>query len=260
MSDGATSDPGALTAVERRGGVWLKRDDLFEIAGVRGGKARACYLLARAASEGLVTASARQSPQASIVARIARHLGLPCRVHTPSGSPTPELEDALQQGAERIAHPAGYNRVIIARAREDGWRRGWTVIPFGMECWEAVRCAAHQTANLPRGAKRLIVPVGSGMTLSGVLVGLERRGRSLPVFGVVVGADPRKRLDRWAPPDWRKQATLVRSPLPYHRPAPETELTGLALDPTYEAKCLPFLEQRDCFWIVGVRRTLPDAG
>ena len=35
------TDPEALTPVERRGDVWLKRDDLFELGGARGGKARA---------------------------------------------------------------------------------------------------------------------------------------------------------------------------------------------------------------------------
>src|SRR5439155_839381 len=93
-----------LTPVELRDGIWFKRDDLFSIAGASGGKARACYALARAAERGLITASARHSPQATIVARIARHLGLCCRIHTPTGGITPELEEAVAHGATRIPH------------------------------------------------------------------------------------------------------------------------------------------------------------
>jgi hypothetical protein len=64
---------------------WLKRDDLFEYAGVRGGKVRTCLALAREARHGLVTAGSRSSPQVNIVARIGRSLGLPVRAHVPAG-------------------------------------------------------------------------------------------------------------------------------------------------------------------------------
>ena len=65
-------NPDTTTPVERHGTIWMKREDDFEFAEVRGGKARACLVLARAAERGLITASARQSPQAAIVAAVAR--------------------------------------------------------------------------------------------------------------------------------------------------------------------------------------------
>lgn len=82
-----------LTPVEElHGGVWAKRDDLFTVAGVSGGKARSCYYLATRdpSTKGLVTAGSRASPQVNIVAHIAAHLGLPCRVHTPTGALSPK--------------------------------------------------------------------------------------------------------------------------------------------------------------------------
>ncbi len=252
----ASLGPDDLTPVELHGGHWVKRDDLFAIPGGAGGKVRTCLTLARGADAGLITAGSRQSPQVNIVAGVAAALGLPCRVHVPAakGGLTPELAAAQATGAEIVEHRPGHNSVIIARAREDAAARGWTEIPFGMECAEAVAATAAQVANLPADAKRLVVPVGSGMSLAGILSGLAAAGRDLPVLGVKVGADPSKRLDRYAP-GWRERAELLDSPLDYHQHAPVTELGALRLDPVYEAKCLPFLQEGDVLWVVGCRET-----
>jgi 1-aminocyclopropane-1-carboxylate deaminase/D-cysteine desulfhydrase-like pyridoxal-dependent ACC family enzyme len=243
----------ALTPIERLDQFWVKRDDAFKICGVSGGKARACASLARSASRGLTTASARRSPQSVIVAAIAGHLGLSSCVHTAAGAMTPELRKASLLGANLVFHKPGYNAVIIRRARDDANLTGWTLVPFGMECPDAIRLTARQTINLPAKTKRLVVTVGSGITLAGVLVGLTASRRRLPVLGVVVGADPTRRLDRWAPAGWRDMVALERSVLSYHEMPSETDLVGTPLDPIYEAKCLPFLRPGDCLWVVGHR-------
>lgn len=253
------SGPDDLTPVEEHGGHRVKRDDTFRVGDSAGGKVRTCLTLAsRPGVCGLVTAGSRQSPQVNIVATIARMLGLPCRVHVPEakGPLTPELAAAQDAGAEIVQHSPGYNTVIIARAREDAAERGWTEIPFGMECPEAVEATASQVANIPGDIRRVVVPVGSGMSLAGILAGLERAGQvGVPVLGVVVGADPAERLDAYAP-GWRDRVTLVHSELDYHDHAPVTRLGGLDLDPVYEAKCLPFLEDGDLLWVVGRRGSL----
>lgn len=254
LRGGYTDNPGDLTPVDEHGGYRVKRDDTYVVAGVRGGKARTCYTLAKGA-EGLITAGSRQSPQVNIVAHIAAHCGVPCRVHVPAGELTPELEDARAQGAELVMHRPGYNSVICARAREDAAASGWKYIPFGMECIEAVQATAGQVANIPSDTKRLVVPVGSGMSLAGVLQGLLDLGRRIPVLGVRVGADPSKRLNAFAPFGWQGSVELVTSPLDYHAHAPETMLGELELDPVYEAKCLPYLEEGDLLWVVGIRPT-----
>lgn len=258
-ADGGGPGPDDLTPVEEHGGHPVKRDDLFRVGDSAGGKVRTCLTLAsRPGITGLVTAGSRQSPQVNIVATIARRLGLPCRVHVPAakGPLTPELEAARRAGAEIVEHRPGYNNVIIARAREDAAERGWSEIPFGMECLEAVTATAAQAANIPHGTRRIVVPVGSGMSLAGVLAGLKRAGLAdVPVLGVVTGADPSARLDTYAP-GWRDRATLVDSGLDYHDHAPVARLGDLDLDPVYEAKCLPFLEDGDLLWVVGRRGSL----
>jgi len=247
-------DPNSLTPVQRIGDIWVKREDLFTVADVSGGKARACYLLMKEARVGVVTSGSRFSPQVGIVANIARSLELHCRFHTPTGEKTPEINDAISCGAEHIAHKAGYNSVIAARCRNDASRRGWTEIPFGMQCLQAVTSTAFQVRNLPEQIRRLVVPVGSGMTLAGILHGIQDLQRKdIKLLGVIVGADPVRRLDKWAPAQWRRNVQLIRCREPYHLPS-VAALHGINLDPHYEAKCLPYIKPRDCFWIVGIRK------
>lgn len=257
----AGDDATLLTPIGFHGGVLVKRDDTFSVLGSRGGKVRTCLALARAAKaagiEGLVTAGSRQSPQVNIVTAVARALGMKARVHVPAGEDTPEVSSALAGGAEVVRHKAGYNNVIVARAREDAAASGWAEIPFGMECPEAVGFTAGQVASLLELAElpaRIVVPVGSGMSVAGVLRGLADLGLDIPVLGVTVGADPTARLDEYAP-GWRERLTLVPSGLDYHDHAPSRRLGDLWLDPIYEAKCLPFLERGDLLWVVGIRET-----
>ncbi len=258
IADGVATDNGpGLTPVEEHGGYMVKRDDLNQVAGVRGGKVRTCWTLANTAKQqgkaGLTTAGSRMSPQVNIVAHIAERLGMKCVVHCPEGELSPEVLEAQAHGATVIQHKAGYNNVIIARARAYAKEHNFAEIPFGMEDRVACTCTGLQTANIPPDTKRLVVPVGSGMSLAGILDGLSERGLKIPVLGVMVGADPRKRLAEYAPAGWEGMVTLVQSPLDYHTPAPATKLGELQLDPIYEAKCLAFMQPGDLLWVVGIR-------
>lgn len=247
-------DTTALTPViSISGDRWVKRDDTFSVAGVMGGKVRTCWVLSHDA-RGLVTAGSRASPQVNIVAHIARHRGIPCRVHTPTGELSPEVRAARDCGAVVIQHPAGYNNVIIRRARDDAARLGWVEIPFGMECQTAIEQTAIQVANIPGAVQRLVVPVGSGMSLAGILHGLREYRWHIPILGVVVGACPRKRLNRYAPPGWERMVSLIPAGVDYHRHVSVT-LDGILLDPIYEAKCVRFLSPGDLLWCVGIRQT-----
>lgn len=240
-----------LTPVERVDGFFLKRDDLFRVADVCGGKARTAWRMAQGA-RGLVTAGSRHSPQVAIVASVAAEIGIPCHVHVPAGEETPMIRWAIIHKAVVHSERPGYNGVIIARARQNAKALEFTNIPFGMECEEAVCQTSAQVANIPHEAKRVVAPVGSGMSLAGILTGLQVLGLHIPVCGVVVGADPTRRLMRFAPLFWSSMAELLKSKYEYSASHP-TKLGGLELDEIYEAKCEEYLCKGDLLWIVGRR-------
>jgi hypothetical protein len=229
---------------------------LYEYAGWYGGKVRTCRALAELGVDGLITASSRHSPQIGIVAGMGHALGLPVRVHVAIAMEySPSIAYARSVAAEVIEHYPRYNSCIIYQANEDAKRfPSWGLIPFGMECEMAVTETSKQVANLP-GGRRLVVPVGSAMTLCGVLAGLSLPGAPVyeRVVGVMVGADPSKRMDAWGPVDWKQRVRLVDAGMPYHKPAADVMFRGIELDPYYEAKCVPFVAPGDTLWVVGIR-------
>jgi 1-aminocyclopropane-1-carboxylate deaminase/D-cysteine desulfhydrase-like pyridoxal-dependent ACC family enzyme len=241
-----------LTPIEQHGDLWLKRDDTYNICGAHGGKARTCWRLCNVVTTGLVTAGSRNSPQINIVAHMAKHLGLPFIAHTSTGDLGDEINQAKSLGAQVVQHRPGYNTVIVRRAKDDAAARGYQYIPFGMECREAVEETAQQVAQIPSDVKRIVVPVGSGMTFAGILHGIEQQGLDIPVVGVKVGANPAKRLEQYAPKHWREMSKIIDTTVPYHKHVMAT-IGGTLLDPVYEAKCVEFLKPGDLLWVVGIR-------
>lgn len=268
-----------MTPIEKHGPHWLKRDDYFTCNGIAGGKVRTCLHIAththmegpgllRSAlppARGLVTASARRSPQAQIVARVAASLGLPSECYVNKGDKnTPEMEDAIAHGANYHRHRSTWDNKAVEASKADFariWaRRGYRYVPFGMECQEAVTCTARAVpAHLPAGCRRILVPVGSGMSLAGILTGMAHHGHTVPVVGVCVGASPVKRLNRYAPRRWRDMVCLhdITADVPYGMHV-DASIGDVVLDPHYEAKCVEFLEPGDLFWIIGIRPEVSD--
>ena len=258
-------DPEELTPidlVELPGGgeVWVKRDDLFDFAGVRGSKARAGRAIAMS-SAGLSAASSRNSTMLGRVARLAEAVGIPARIHiAPAKSRTAEELDAIAHGAELVAGKAGYLRTLVGWSRADAaGREGWTHIELGLESDTYTEINRGQAANIPAEAERIVVCVGSGNGLATVLLGLEDAGLAhIPVLGVMVGIDPTALLDRRAPEGWRERLELVAVETDYKQPAEATALGPIDLDPYYEAKCLPYLRPGDLFYVLA-RRSVDSA-
>lgn len=240
-----------ITPIEKVLDFYVKRDDLFSFAGVSGGKARTClYLLQN--SLGVITAGSRHSPQVKIVSSIAKYLNIPCRVHVPKGEETEETISTKINGAEIFRHFPGYNTVIIKRALEDKeMNKDFTYIPFGMECIQAVEQTALQVKDLPKQIERIVVPVGSGMSLCGIISGLKIINSEIPVLGIIVGANPDNRIKKYG--SLYKNLTLIRSSLPYEKYPKERFLGNIELDKIYESKCLEFMRPNDLLWIVGKR-------
>lgn len=279
-----------LTPIQKKGNIYFKRDDLFEYAGNQGGKVRTClaYILDNLENgiDGVVSGGSRSSPQVQIVGGLATDLGLKARLHLPKGVLPPYIEEACKNHTVKQWFP-GYNHVISARVHEDtnslneqNSNSKWLEIPFGMEVEQAINLTAEQVKNIPfDDIDRIVIPVGSGMTLAGIIEGLKRYNpeflENKEIIGVVVGQDPSKRLDRWTSQDasrdsssgaskssnksnkiskkWQDYITLVDPGIDYHSPAAITNFRGIELDPIYEAKAIPFLKDHDLLWIVGKR-------
>ena len=249
-----------LTPVEKVGNNYLKRDDLFQYAGQRGGKVRsALYLIKKANEKCLTTAGNRNSPQINIVSSIGKKLGKPVVAFTSTGELGREVKLAKEKGADIKQVRPGYETVITRRAKDYAEKNGCAYIPFGMDTPDVHFLTAEQVKNIPSNVKRIVIPVGSASSIIGVIKGVMEHKKGVKVLGVVVGANPLKKLDKYVP-NWRSVASLVFPKLKYHEPAKETNFNGVDLDPYYEAKTLPYIKLGDLLWVVGVREGLDAEG
>jgi len=104
--------------------------------------------------------------------------GLRCIVSYPTkkGTQCPQsLQVASGLGAEIYPVPGSRIRISFARARSYIEGRGGVMLPFGLECEEAVDGVRRAAAKVPRKfllGGTLVLCCGSGVTLAGLLGGL----------------------------------------------------------------------------------------
>jgi len=238
-----------ITPIEKYNSIYVKRDDLFIFKNVCGGKVRSALALCKDA-KGLVTAGSRYSPQVKIIAEIANDMKIPFHAHIPFGSLTEETQFAIDKGALLFPCKPGFNNAIIGRAKKDAINTGYTYIPFGMECFESIQQTADQVVDIPNGVKRIVVPIGSGMSFLGIAQGLLKLKSTTPLIGIQVGANPISRFNKFN--IQYEKYTIIKSSVEYSTKI-RAFIDDIELDPIYEAKCLEFLQPGDLLWIVGKR-------
>lgn len=248
----------------------LKRDDLWAIGLARGAKARAITkLLFDYHAEhghdpaGVITCGSRHSVQIVVAAMVCRHFGIKYRAHVPAAkAPSEEVDRVKALGYEVVEHRPGYMNVVAARGRQMAQDLGYYWLPPGLLVDAAKDLIAHQAANLGRNTThQIVVCAGSGTTAAGVLRGLLRARISSRVDIALVGADCREAFAAEAQ-GYRNSllgTVAIHDPrMPYDKPAPAYEIApGVKLDPYYEAKCLPYLNDGGLLWITGSRHDWP---
>lgn len=249
-----------LTKVELRDGIYFKREDLFTYHGVNGGKVRSALKLCYGVTSGLVTAGSRKSPQIQIISEIAKYNNLPFIAYTPGGELTSELIYAKKNGAIINQVYMGFNNNLIKHAREKAKEMGYKYIPFGMDDGLVFEEIEYQVQNIPKECKRVVVCVGSGISFIGILKGMKKHGIDKKVLGVVIGANPKKRIEKYLKnniEDWGflnddiSNWSLINCGKDYHHMVRDNVFCGIELDEIYEAKCIDYIECGDLFWIIG---------
>lgn len=275
--------PDALTPVEKRGTLHFKRDDRyapFGMRGVNGGKLRQCMMLVEEVlsrhpkTRGLITYCSIHSPQAPITAAAARHFELPCiicyggtrsdLIHTHY---MPRL--ARRYGADiRVIAASGRHTVLHKRAHELARSLEYFVVDYGINLDEyggvLLGAVSAQVQNIPAELDDMYITCGSGITSSGVLVGLKRFGKHVErVHLMATGFDRRERIDRTlatygAVREYTYHDMFHEPGFSYEKCVPYT-YGGIELHPNYEAKSLRYAVNHGMnlsnalFWIVGAQ-------
>ena len=261
MKTKASKFPRGLTPVQKvellRGPVWLKREDLWFRGDAHGSKCKVGFKIVGENPLAVVGGSHRTSPQAERVALIGKELGVPAHVHTAKAAEeSPIIKRCRELGATIHEHSPGYMTVILKRAADQAEENGFALVPWGMESQVYIDEVRDQVANLPFDDpefQRIVVPLGSGMALSGILQGLAQRGAEYPVLAVSVGSkNYEDRMDKFAPENWRDLVEIVDSPHSFETMVNES-IGECVLDPQYEAKCAQYVQTGDLLWLVAHR-------
>lgn len=198
----------SLTPVQEVDGLHIKRDDLYAPFGpgeVNGGKLRQCVMLVNSVKKdhkSLLTYCSIHSPQAPITAAVARANGMPCRIvyggttrESVAALPMPRL--AMKYGASIVlAARSGRHSILHARAKELAAQENSFIVQYGINIIgygdTLLTAVAAQTENLPDDIENLVMTCGSGITATGVMIGLHRYGKRVKRMHLVATAPDRR--------------------------------------------------------------------
>jgi 1-aminocyclopropane-1-carboxylate deaminase/D-cysteine desulfhydrase-like pyridoxal-dependent ACC family enzyme len=246
----------------------VKRDDLFArppappLGKLRGVRA---LLKGLAKSDGRTVVGCFQTRLSDIghalAAACLEFPSLKCVVVYPRSKSNPipnSVESARRLGAEAIPIRANVLPICYSQSARILADLGGVMLPFGMECEQAVDAVAKEAARIPvsfYSHGSVIVPCGSGVTLAGVLRGLH--GNAGTVIGVSCGRSVAKIescVKAYEPPSSyvrlispivsHYEAATVHCPFPCH---PHYDLKAWA----YTLDNIRELKEPIFFWNVG---------
>ena len=266
-----------LTPVQHIDGLYFKRDDLYRPfgEGVNGGKMRQAMMLVESVKDsysGVISYCSIHSPQAPITAAAAKHYGLPCIIlyggtkrETVQAAPMARL--CLKYGARVvIGARSGRHNVLHAKAREIAVKNNYFIVQYGINLTAhsdvLLRAVSEQVANIPDELENLIITCGSGITSTGVMVGLKNYGKRVKNVHLVATAPDRRefihdQLKRYGADREFHYHDLFHEPGFQYEKNQEAAYAGIELHPHYEAKTMKWFansgipKEGTLFWIVG---------
>ena len=273
-----------MTPVENIDGLWFKREDKFIPFGkntVNGGKLRQCFALVDAIREGfdgVISFCSIHSPQAPITSAVAKFYGLKCMIYY-GGTTKNTLAKcdmpmvAKEYGAEiNIVAKTGRHNVLLKKAREFAEKNNYFVVEYGFNIVKYPKllldAIANQVENIPDELDNIIITCGSGITTTGILIGLKKFNKKVNKIILVDTAPNRKdkiknNLKKY---DIDYNDFNIEIIDIYNRKnfAYEKEIKvvykGIEMHPQYEAKAFSWLyyesgidihNGRNLFWIIG---------
>ena len=259
----------------------MKREDLYAPFGrgeVNGGKLRQCMMLVDSVLAShddvrcLFTYCSIHSPQAPITAASARSHGLPCYIVYGGGKPEnikalPMPRLAMKYGANiLIGARSGRHSILYAKTKPLAEEKRGFIVQYGINLNGygnvLLDAVAAQVENIPDEIENLVMTCGSGITASGVMIGLHRFGKKVKNVHLVATAPDRRAfihetLQQYGADRDFHYHSLFHTPGFQYEKGARAIWGGLTLHPHYEAKTMQWFMQsglnpsETLFWIVG---------
>ena len=161
---------------------------------------------------------------------------------------------------------SGRHNVLKQRAEALAEARGLFVVQYGINLDDygevLLSAVAEQVQNIPDGLDDLYITCGSGITASGVIVGIEWYGKAVKNIHLISTAYDRREkvratLQRYGAERPFQYHDLFHTPGFVYEKQQKMRVGGVKLHPQYEAKSMKYLVDHGLntnnalFWIVG---------
>ena len=266
-----------LTPVEEHNNIFYKRDDLYAPYGdnfVSGGKVRQCRDLIISnlkhiqedCDNTIATAASIASPQSIIVSRVAKEFGMKSIIGFGNTTVDKAKKQNAMQGCEDLgselivlSESQGFNNVLYANLDKLQKQRKFFKVLFGYAVTNnrssIIGRIAEQVQNVE--CDTLYVPLGSGMTFTGILEGVKQYNKKFKVVALQpYGYDRRKVIhSNLSLMEWEYEYEYRTGNYPYHK-LHKVDV-GFDIDMIYESKAWEMMKEqintseKSCFWIIG---------
>lgn len=268
-----------LTPVQMKEGLLFKRDDLYtlrDIHGVNGGKLRQCVMLVDKVKdnyEGICTYASLGSPQTAITAAVAQSFGKPFTAFYGGTSREHLMKNQMSRyvmkygGRIVIGARTGRHNVLHKVADEYAKKHNYFVVQYGINISDyedvLIGAVANQVQNIP-DIKNLVAVCGSGITASGILVGLKMYGKNIENVHLVATAPDRREFIHAIASKHNADRKIEYHSL-FHQKGfnyddeVKAVYGGITLHPNYEAKAMQWFlnsnlkKDETLFWITGAK-------
>lgn len=272
-----------LTPVIKYDNVYVKRDDLFkpfEDIPLNGGKLRQAFallennkqIIKEKYNNTVVTATSIHSPQGLIISKVAKYNNMNCYVfvgRTNEGVVNRNnlMHEVVKDSKLKIIGGA-WNNVLKKYSTDFCLENNYFLVNYGINLNDdkdaILNSIILQVKNLPNELDYLVIPIGSGITFSGILLGLQKYNKKVKhVIGVQISGQNLINKIRY---NLGFEQTCfeyyISNEYKYSKQV-KSYIGDLLLDPIYEAKAWDYFiknfdyrNKKVCFWVVGDTNTI----
>lgn len=274
-----------LTPVEKRGEYYFKREDLyvpFDFSPANGSKLRQCQILIKKNIDkykGIITGTSIYSPQAVIVATVAKGMGFPCWIYY-GGTTKEKLYQNKYANLCRhlganvdIVSKMAYTSVLSSKAQLFADEFNLYNVRYGFDLIDNLDVFVHSTArqveNIPDNINSIVITVGSAITLIGLLYGIVLYNKNIQTI-YAIGCAPNRiaKIEKYAHEIYFETGiSLPLEKITYidafntlrgfkYENTKKEEYCGITFHPRYEAKTFSWLKDKNLgentlMWITG---------
>lgn len=171
-----------------------------------------------------------------------------------------------------LAARSGRHSILHARAKELAAQENSFIVQYGINIIgygdTLLTAVAAQTENLPDDIENLVMACGSGITATGVMIGLHRYGKRVKRMHLVATAPDRRgfiheTLKKYGADREFEYHDLFHSPGFVYEKSAAATWGGIRLHPHYEAKTMQWFRssgiapESTLFWITGAEPRSP---